>query len=155
MSVVAHDFIIEVSVLDLLVESESTTSANPVLASFLEACGLTIDLVALSKKYIDETFVGAGDVFISRSDSQPGNAIVFDMFRFPEDQLDLITIGFKSSPESQAFAAKELLKFFVGCRTQVSFSMDSYSILLRDLMDSFSYPKLKKLNNYVQNLVEI
>lgn len=153
MTFTACEFSICCSVVDLIVEVNEQLRPDLELAGLLSDAGIELDLVALCNYYLDELRLGGGDVLVFRSSAHAGELIAIDLFREPQDQLDLIYIGYVCDPSRRSVVSSGLLRFFQGCRTQVSYQMSVHQEFVRKMLDASCYPRLREMG-YRQRLLE-
>lgn len=153
MKLSANEVLIQVSVWDLVQHVNERCLPHSTLLEILRQLGLDIDLVKICNRYIDETLLGEGDVLIFKSAANPGSTVIFDLFRDPCDQLDLIIVGILCPEDNQASICKLLINFFIECRAQVYFSISVGNAKLRELADPSSYPRSRPETAYVQKAI--
>ncbi|WP_431263012.1 hypothetical protein ACQ859_23510 [Roseateles chitinivorans] len=136
----------------MIVEVNEQLRPEPELAGLLSDARIELDLVALCNYYLDELRLGGGDVLVFRSSAHAGELIAIDLFREPQDQLDLIYIAYVCDPSRRSVVSSGLLRFFQGCRTQVSYQMSVHHEFVRKMLDVRSYPRLRE-KGYRQKLL--
>ncbi|TXD88023.1 hypothetical protein FUT87_11975 [Mitsuaria sp. TWR114] len=153
MPVKASHFFLMVSIWDIVTELDERFVPNTKFSTFLSHVAIEADLVGLCDRYIDETSVGEGDVFIFKSSDGSGQTLVIDLFRDEQDQLDLISIGFICLPSNRTLVAELLMNFFNACGTQISFGYSAANNYLRELADESGYPRERGSRPYMQKLI--
>lgn len=153
MSIVACDFLLEVSVWDLVDEIDGELISHPVLDDILREKFPSLDLLALCNYYSDEVLVGRGDVFLHRSSKHPAEVVVIDLYKNLQDQQDLIRFGLICSSDSQPIMAEKIVEFFASCTTQAYLGISVGHPLLRDLINPSMYPRKKAASDYSQKLI--
>lgn len=78
----ACEFLLQVSIWDLVREVGRSFMPNPALSRVLSELGVSANLVQLCDKYIDETLIGEGEVHIYKS-KYSNNKVIFDLSRDP------------------------------------------------------------------------
>ena len=63
---------------------------NPLLSEIMELLNITVDIKEIEKTFIDTPY-GQGDIWVFGDHAK--NCIVFDLYREPTDQLDIIDFG--------------------------------------------------------------
>lgn len=153
MSINACNFLLVVSIWDLVSEVDDRLIPSREFSSFLDHVSIDIDPVRLCNFYIDQIKIGEGDVLLLRSSADSSQVLVFDLFRDKADQLDLVSIGFICSLALRVDAGKLLFRFFNSCSTQISFSANAANGTLRDLVNESNYPRAHGTDGYAQQLM--
>lgn len=153
MKLRANEILIQVSVWDLVQHVNECCLPNSKMFEILRQIGVDIDLVQICNRYIDETSPGEGDVLIFGSSANQNSKVIFDLFRDPYDQLDLIVVGILCSDDDHASICKSLMNFFIECQTQVYFSISVGNATLRELAEPSNYPRLRPETGYMQKAV--
>lgn len=147
--------LLQISISELLDDSDGRVQPNARFATLLSCIGIAVDPVAIFDQYVDDVLIGGGDVLLFQSPDNPLNRIIFDLYRDPEDQLDLITIGIFCLSAIQEPVVRALTDFFLNCRKQIYLSLGSASSQLRDLADPSKYPRIRMESGYRQKIIFI
>lgn len=130
-----------VSIWDVVTELDESFVPNTKFSTFISHVAIKADLVDLYGRYLDETSVGEGNVFIFKSLDEFGQTLVIDFFRDEQYQLDLISIGFICLSSNRTLVAELLMNFFNACGTQIPFGYSAANHYLQQLADDSGYPR--------------
>ncbi|MFX1682671.1 hypothetical protein PV762_25940 [Mitsuaria sp. CC2] len=154
MSLIAGEFLLHISVWDLVTEIDDQLVPKDQLAQLLADAKISVDFVDLCNRYIDETPIGAGDVLLFRSGLYESEMIALDLFRDPEDQQDMVYLAYSCDPLRQKLVAESLLSFFESCKMQVSFSMGNHLVFARQMISLEVNPRPRGEHGYKQKIID-
>ncbi|EKE75247.1 hypothetical protein B3C1_08221 [Gallaecimonas xiamenensis 3-C-1] len=151
----AHQFYLAVSMSDLVNwhgNRDDDFEANKEIQSAVELLGLEVDVKLLHNEYFNKIKVGQGDIYLFVSRCSPDNLFAIDMYRGLTDQLDIVTIFFRATPDLATAVKEKLRYFFDSASCQIAYEEANYLPRLQQLLNESRYPFLIEESNYQQIL---
>lgn len=147
-------FLVTLSIMELVNypdEDSDEYEEDYLFNNLLESMEIEVPFKKLYERYF-ETPVNTGDVLIYRSNSTE-DYIIFDTYKEPYDQLDLIRLGVQTGNIKEEKIREIFRSLYDRCRTKIHYREGQ--VILGDLADPCSYPKRIQNNKMYKQLLKI